>query len=65
MNPVADEAHILLGGYVLDALSEEDDRMFADHLSLCWRCQQEHEEFAQLPHLLALVDLADSDVPLA
>ena len=55
------EPHVLLGAYVLGALSDEDQATFGSHLQSCRQCRAELAEFAGLPRLLDLVDPATVD----
>ena len=56
MSADGEETHVLLGGYVLGGLSDEDHRAFTAHLRTCTACQQELGQVSGLPRLLALVD---------
>jgi anti-sigma-K factor RskA len=38
---MADDVHMLVGPYVLDALEERELRSFEEHLALCERCREE------------------------
>jgi anti-sigma factor RsiW len=50
---------VLLGAYVLGALSEEEDRRVALHLRDCAGCGAEYLEMADVPDLLAMFTEAD------
>lgn len=56
MTSERDELHLLLGGYVLGGLSDEDHRAFTEHLRTCAACQAELGQVSGLPRLLSLVD---------
>ncbi|MDV3220249.1 zf-HC2 domain-containing protein [Intrasporangium sp.] len=51
-----DRLHLLLGGYVLGGLSDEDHREFTEHLRTCTVCQQELGQVSGLPRMLSFVD---------
>ncbi len=55
-----EDAHVLLGAYLLGGLSDEDHRRFTEHLRTCDRCQGELGQVSGLPRLL---DLAGPDGP--
>ena len=61
MNALIGEPHVLLGAYVLGALSETDQAAFRSHLRWCQHCREELAEVAGLPRLLDLVDPAIVD----
>ncbi|MDN5796787.1 MAG: zf-HC2 domain-containing protein [Intrasporangium sp.] len=61
MNSLIGEPHVLLGAYVLGALSDEDQVAFGSHLQCCRQCREELAEVAGLPRLLDLVDPAVVD----
>ncbi|MFC8277861.1 zf-HC2 domain-containing protein [Streptomyces sp. NPDC057271] len=65
--PSDDEYRILLGAYVLGALTREEDRLVVDHLLGCDRCGADYLELAQTSDVLGLADgvsLLDGDGPL-
>ncbi|MFJ2115131.1 MULTISPECIES: zf-HC2 domain-containing protein [unclassified Streptomyces] len=49
----------LLGAYVLEALSPEEDRRVAAHLAGCGPCGADYLEVADTPSLLSLLDEDD------
>ncbi|KRV47758.1 hypothetical protein AQ490_05110 [Wenjunlia vitaminophila] len=54
-------AHVqmLLGAYVLGALTPEEDRQVAAHLQRCYACGADYLEVAEAPSLLAMVGESD------
>jgi anti-sigma factor RsiW len=50
---------LLLGAYVLGALSEEENRRTAAHLGECAACRAEYLDMAEVPDLLAMFTEAD------
>ncbi|WP_374970968.1 zf-HC2 domain-containing protein [Terrabacter sp. BE26] len=54
MSPGSDDVHVLLGAYVLGGLSDEDHRMYSEHLRTCGPCQAELGQVSGLPRLLDL-----------
>ena len=58
MSTAAEDVHILLGAYVLGALSTKDNRAFSAHLPSCAPCQTELDELAGITRLLDLLDPA-------
>ena len=38
---MADDVHALVGPYALDALDDDEERSFEEHLALCERCREE------------------------
>jgi len=65
MSADGEETHVLLGGYVLGGLSDEDHRAFTAHLRTCTACQQELGQVSGLPRLLALVERPPTEEPYA
>ena len=59
MKPTDKQAHILLGAYVLGALSDQDHSAFTAHLLSCTMCRAELDELAGLRRLLDLLEPAD------
>lgn len=49
-----DDTHVLLGAYVLGGLSDDDHRVFTEHLRTCPSCQHELGQVSGLTHLLDL-----------
>ncbi|MEV6164795.1 zf-HC2 domain-containing protein [Streptomyces sp. NPDC052052] len=49
----------LLGAYVLDALTAEENRVVAGHLRVCDRCAADYVEVAGAVSLLALLGEED------
>lgn len=47
------EAHTLVGAYVLDAVSDDERRLFEEHLAECESCAQETAELLDTTALLA------------
>lgn len=60
-----DRLHLLLGGYVLGGLSDEDHRAFTEHLRTCTLCQQELGQVSGIPRMLSLVDRPTTQEPYA
>lgn len=58
MSATHEELHILLGAYVLGALSDQDHRTLTAHLPCCPRCRAELDDLAGLPRLLDLLEPA-------
>ncbi|ANW21578.1 hypothetical protein BB341_26880 [Streptomyces clavuligerus] len=54
---------LLLGAYVLDALTPEEDRVVAAHVQWCADCRAEYLELAELPMLLAAFGGAGPVIP--
>ncbi|MEV0117327.1 zf-HC2 domain-containing protein [Streptomyces sp. NPDC050844] len=50
---------LLLGAYVLGALSPDECRQVADHLAECDSCSTAHAELSDAPAFLALLTEAD------
>ncbi|WP_398956399.1 zf-HC2 domain-containing protein [Streptomyces sp. GC420] len=57
--PPTGHVELMLGAYVLGALSAEEDRQVAAHLRGCVRCGAAYVEFAEAPWLLALLSEDD------
>ena len=55
-NTIGEDLHIMLGAYVLGALTNRDDRAFRDHLRACAPCRRELDELAGITRLLDLLD---------
>ncbi|MEO5743204.1 MAG: zf-HC2 domain-containing protein [Terracoccus sp.] len=49
-----DDAHVLLGAYILGGLTDDDRRVFTEHLRTCTACQHELGQVSGLTHLLYL-----------
>ncbi|GAB2593711.1 hypothetical protein GCM10027168_28020 [Streptomyces capparidis] len=60
--PASECSHVgmLLGSYVLGALTPEENRRVAAHLQRCYACGADYLEIAEAPTLLAVV--GDSDL---
>ncbi len=63
INSTAEDLHILLGAYVLGALSDKDNRAFRAHLRSCAPCQAELDELVGITRLLDLLDPAVVEKP--
>lgn len=50
---------LLLGAYVLDALTPEENRMVADHLRDCATCGADYLDMTEAQQLLAMISEAD------
>ncbi|KOG10274.1 hypothetical protein ADK34_35670 [Streptomyces viridochromogenes] len=61
MPPTGGSSHVrmLLGAYVLGALSAEEDRSVAEHLWHCEECGAEYLEMTETQSLLSLFSEAD------
>ena len=59
LNASAGDVHIMLGAFVLGALTSKDRRAFEAHLPWCARCRA---ELADLAGVIALLDLLDPAV---
>ncbi|WP_405591330.1 anti-sigma factor family protein [Streptomyces sp. NBC_01092] len=59
--PTSGDAHVelLLGAYVLGALTAEEDRQVTAHLDVCERCRTVFLELSDTPALLSLATAAD------
>lgn len=54
-----DDAHVLLGAYILGGLEAGERRQFEAHLRECAQCRRDIADCAPLPGLLAKVDPAE------
>ncbi|KOG10263.1 hypothetical protein ADK34_35580 [Streptomyces viridochromogenes] len=54
-----DMGRMSLGAYVLGALTEEGDRLVAEHLRACDRCTADYLDLSEAANLLTLIDEAD------
>ncbi|MFE5300722.1 zf-HC2 domain-containing protein [Streptomyces sp. NPDC056632] len=50
---------LLLGAYVLDALTPEENRMVAEHLRDCSTCGAEYLDMTEAQQLLSMITEAD------
>ncbi|MFI9048255.1 zf-HC2 domain-containing protein [Streptomyces sp. NPDC053427] len=57
--PESSHVRLLLGAYVLGALTPEEDGRVAAHLRWCGECGAEYLAMAEVPDLLALFGEAD------
>ncbi|MEV8534097.1 zf-HC2 domain-containing protein [Streptomyces sp. NPDC051211] len=60
------DVELLLGGYVLGALSPAEDRQVAAHLPRCGACRAAYLDLSEVPALFALFgeqDLLGDDGP--
>lgn len=58
-----EELHSLVGPYALDALDDEEERGFEQHLALCERCRKELAGLREAAASLAYVDAAPAPPP--
>ncbi|MER6914359.1 zf-HC2 domain-containing protein [Streptomyces sp. NPDC000594] len=56
--PYRADAHVrlMLGAYVLDALTPEENQVVAAHVQWCADCRDEYLELAEMPLFLAAYD---------
>lgn len=59
MTTCTDELHVLLGGFVLGGLSEEDNQAYQEHRRSCQECREEFGELAGISGILDLLRTAD------